>query len=227
MRKFFLLAFIIPAFLFFNPPPVTACSGTSGNCSGSCSLGQTCEDQGGGCGCYNVPNPGCNPACTPANTGCDAGVSALCNYSTGTCGCNTLTSDSCCGTWSSWSPCSGGYQQRECQSPSTCDDTQQRACTPAPTSPGGTPGPGPGATDTPVPPTSTPIPPTPTNTPTPTPTPGPWIKLKNSSFISKNGLKVDIPLLPVLYDADDTTQPFFIIGESGVVGSPSINITYF
>ena len=63
-------------------------------------------------------------------------------------------------------------------------------------------------TPTPIP-TNTPTP-TPTNTPTPTPTPtpGPWIKLKDSSFISKNGLKVDIPLLPVLYDADDTTQPF-------------------
>lgn len=70
--------------------------------------------------------------------------------------------------------------------------------------------------------------PTATPTPTPTPTPGPWIKLKNSSFISKNNLTVDIPLIPIIYDAaDDTTQAFFIIGEAGVVAAPAINITHF
>ncbi len=67
--------------------------------------------------------------------------------------------------------------------------------------------------------------PTPTPTSTPTPTPGPWIKLKNSSFLSRNSLTSQIPLTPVAYDAYDTTQAYFIIGAVGVVGAPAINIT--
>jgi hypothetical protein len=70
-------------------------------------------------------------------------------------------------------------------------------------------------------PTSTPTPTmTPTPTATPTPAQVPWIKLKNTSFISKNSLTSKIPYFPVAYDGDDTTQPYFIVGMAGVVGAP-------
>jgi hypothetical protein len=65
----------------------------------------------------------------------------------------------------------------------------------------------------------------PTPTPTATPTPGPWVKLKDSSYVSTNGLLNKIPLAPVVYDSSDTTEPYFIIGESGVVAAPSVDIT--
>lgn len=58
----------------------------------------------------------------------------------------------------------------------------------------------------------------PTATPTPTTIPSnPWIKLKNTSYISKNNLDNLIPAAPVAYDVDDTTEPYFIIGAGGVV----------
>ena len=71
--------------------------------------------------------------------------------------------------------------------------------------------------------------PTPTAGPSPTPTPvvvpGPWTKLKNTSFYSNEQLWSQIPASPVAYDADDTTQPYFIVGEGGLVGAyPDINI---
>jgi hypothetical protein len=65
-----------------------------------------------------------------------------------------------------------------------------------------------------------------TNTPTPTPTPpavlGPWVKLKDASFNAIDRIQSYIPAAPVAYDADDTTQPYFIIGDGGVVTATSI-----
>lgn len=68
--------------------------------------------------------------------------------------------------------------------------------------------------------------PTATPTPTPTPTLGPWIKLKNSSYSSKNNLTNNIPLVPVSYDGtgDDTAETYFIINNGGLVAAPNINI---
>jgi hypothetical protein len=51
-----------------------------------------------------------------------------------------------------------------------------------------------------------------------------WAKLKDSSFISKNGLFNMTSLTPVAYDADDTTQQYFIVGAAGAVAVPSIAI---
>ena len=90
------------------------------------------------------------------------------------------------------------------------------------------PAPTPTPTNTPVP-TNTPTP-TPTNTPTPTPTATPtpaqvpWIKLKNTSFVSANSLSGSIPEIPVKYDNDDTLDPYFIIGNGGVVAAPNIDL---
>src|SRR5690606_2295347 len=136
-------------------------------------LGQTCailsDDY---CGCKNSGGS-CifqgQPGCT--NFPCPPGDSALCNCSTGECGCNTNTGSSCCATWSNWSPCAGGWQQRECQSPLTCNDTQQRTCTSVPTS---TPSSGGGPTNTPPPAATS----TPTPTATLTPTPTPFIRVR-------------------------------------------------
>ncbi len=63
--------------------------------------------------------------------------------------------------------------------------------------------------------------------PTATPTPGPYIKLKNSSFVSDNGLKDDIPAVPTAYDADDDGTANFIITQGGIVAAPSINLTTY
>jgi|GEM_PF-6848347 len=123
-----------------------------------------------------------------------------------------------CSTWSSWSSC---YPAPDCVQTKYCivgnAQPQAQVCTNAP----GCGGPG-FPTNTPIPPT-----PIPTNTsiPTPTPTPtvsaGPWIKLKNSSFISRNSLLDKIPLAPT---ADDTAQAYFIINSAGTVAAPNINI---
>ena len=51
-----------------------------------------------------------------------------------------------------------------------------------------------------------------------------WIKLKDLSFISPNSLTDMIALLPAPYDADDTTDQYFIVGKVGVVAAPAINI---
>lgn len=60
----------------------------------------------------------------------------------------------------------------------------------------------------------------PTATPTPTTVPSnPWVKLKNTSYISKNNLDNPIPAAPVAYDIDDTTEPYFITGAGGVVST--------
>lgn len=53
---------------------------------------------------------------------------------------------------------------------------------------------------------------------------GPWTKMKNSSYISRNSLTSMIALSPTAYDADDTTQNYFIVGAGGVVAAPSIDI---
>lgn len=63
---------------------------------------------------------------------------------------------------------------------------------------------------------------TPSPTPTPIPTPGPWSKLKDSSFISGERIQSYIPASPVAYDSDDTTEPYFIIGDGGAVSAPSL-----
>ncbi len=64
-------------------------------------------------------------------------------------------------------------------------------------------------------------------TATPTPTPGPWIKLKNTSFYSGNGLTDLIPLVPTAYDADDDSNPYFITGGTGagLTAASSLNLT--
>jgi hypothetical protein len=62
---------------------------------------------------------------------------------------------------------------------------------------------------------------TPTPTPTPTAAPGPWVKLKDTSFFKEERIESYIPASPVPYDADDTTEPYFIIGDGGLVNSVS------
>lgn len=63
-------------------------------------------------------------------------------------------------------------------------------------------------------------------TPTPTQAPSAWIKLKDSSFISTNSLTSKIPYVPAPFDSydDDDQSPYFIIGSSGLVGAPVINL---
>ena len=51
-----------------------------------------------------------------------------------------------------------------------------------------------------------------------------WTKLKDSSFISPNNLSNMIALAPAAYDADDTTEQFFIVGKGGVVAAPGISL---
>ena len=51
-----------------------------------------------------------------------------------------------------------------------------------------------------------------------------WTKLKDSSFISPNNLFNMISLVPVAYDADDTTEQYFVVGTGGVVAAPAIDI---
>lgn len=63
-----------------------------------------------------------------------------------------------------------------------------------------------------------------TLTPTPTPYPGPWAKLKDASYASRYRLQSYIPAAPLAYDADDTTQPYFIIGDNGLTTSKNIAI---
>ncbi len=53
---------------------------------------------------------------------------------------------------------------------------------------------------------------------------GPWIKLKDSSFISAKNLFNMISLVPDPYDADDTTEQYFIVGVAGIVAAPAISI---
>lgn len=52
----------------------------------------------------------------------------------------------------------------------------------------------------------------------------PWIKTKNTSFISINPLTNLIALLPVPYDADDTTDQYFVVDKDGVVAAPAISL---
>ena len=66
---------------------------------------------------------------------------------------------------------------------------------------------------------------TPTPTPTPTPVLGPWSKLKDASFLSGERIQSYIPASPVAYDTDDTTQPYFIVGDGGVVAASSIALS--
>jgi len=51
-----------------------------------------------------------------------------------------------------------------------------------------------------------------------------WIKLKDSSFISPYSLNNWIASVPEAYDADDTTDQYFIVGKDGIVAAPVINI---
>lgn len=175
-KKLAVIVFLLAFFLFAGRVTVSACSGPSGGpCTGSCNLGQYCEVTSSGyCGCVNAPSCSTrsDAQCTSSAQCPSCGSSSgLCNLTTCQCGCNTDSGSSCCGTWSNWSPCVGGWQQRECQSPSNCNDTQQRSCTSVPTS---TPSSGGGPTNTP--------PPGATNTPTPTatltPTPTPFIRVR-------------------------------------------------
>jgi len=53
---------------------------------------------------------------------------------------------------------------------------------------------------------------------------GPWIKLKDTSFVSPRTLTNLIPLPPTAYDADDTTEQYFIVGKSGVALAPAISL---
>lgn len=63
---------------------------------------------------------------------------------------------------------------------------------------------------------------TPTPTPTPTAVPGPWVRLKDASFYKEARIESYIPASPVPYDADDTADPYFIIGDGGAVLASSI-----
>jgi hypothetical protein len=71
-------------------------------------------------------------------------------------------------------------------------------------------------------------PPLPTWSPTPTPTPTvapmPWSKIKDSSFMGES-IVSRIPASPVAYDSDDTTQPYFIVGEGGPVMASYVGLT--
>ena len=51
-----------------------------------------------------------------------------------------------------------------------------------------------------------------------------WTKLKDSSFISTNSLFNMISLTPQAYDADDTTEQFFVVGQAGLVAAPGISL---
>lgn len=53
---------------------------------------------------------------------------------------------------------------------------------------------------------------------------GPWIKLRDTSFYSVNSLTNVMSSTPTAYDIDDTTQPYFIVYNDGVVAAPTINI---
>lgn len=322
-----LLILIVSVFLNISAVDAGCTGGTTGPCyttAGGCNIGQRCTDEGNGCGCYDTSCSGCSGS--PGT--CPGGGLEICNYTTCSWGCNT--SGGSCTSWSGWSPCIGGYQQRECQDPPGVNDTQQRTCTVNPTS---TPGGGDPPTNTPPPPTPTAfirarafnpqltpvvvasqlcksncsvapcafvscqsnvnyvdvagagaqrggalrdssivvlgvtpvtngsvdnsgtysancrgagagnycyywptaintgsrvvryIVATPTPTNTPTPTPGPWVKLKDSSYVSRTGIINRIPLAPIAYDSSDTVQPFLIVGEAGVCAAPTINLT--
>lgn len=329
MRKTLLVLLIVVSLFILRTDvrDVSACNvGSSGSCSGSCgNIGLECKKDGGTyCDCFST---GCS-GCSGSPGTCPNGGTQICNYSTCNWGCNT--SGGSCTSWSGWSPCIGGYQQRECQAPPGVNDTQQRTCTVNPTS---TPGGGDPPTNTPPPPTPTAfirarafnpqltpvvvasqlcksncsvapcafvscqsnvnyvdvagagaqrggalrdssivvlgvtpvtngsvdnsgtysancrgagagnycyywptaintgsrvvryIVATPTPTNTPTPTPGPWVKLKDSSYVSRTGIINRIPLAPIAYDSSDTVQPFLIVGEAGVCAAPTINLT--
>ncbi|MCM8787882.1 MAG: hypothetical protein NC935_07540 [Candidatus Omnitrophica bacterium] len=51
-----------------------------------------------------------------------------------------------------------------------------------------------------------------------------WIKLKNASFISSANFINIIPLNISPYDNDDTTNRYFIIGETGLVAANGLNM---
>lgn len=51
-----------------------------------------------------------------------------------------------------------------------------------------------------------------------------WTKLKDSSYVSTNSLYNLLSLTPVAYDADDTSDQYFIVGNDGVVAAPGIEL---
>ena len=243
--KFVVLVGLVVLVYSFLPTPVqAACSFDAyGACVGTCTcpVGYT-----GSCSCASVygycladqgvctPVPPDEPCPDGYNDYCTGYYSANCTspsfqvcktYGEPQCKrewvCTASDPDNLCTSWSNWSPTT-------CYAP----DIQTRYCTSgldigqAQTCPVG--GGGPTATPIPPTPTSTPTPtntPTPTPTPTPTQAPGPWIKLKDTSFISKNSLVSQIPYTPVAYDADDNDlNPYFTIGSSGLVTASSINL---
>jgi len=53
---------------------------------------------------------------------------------------------------------------------------------------------------------------------------GPWVKLRDTSFYSVNSLTNIMSSTPTAYDSDDTTQPYFVVYNDGVVAAPTINI---
>lgn len=61
-------------------------------------------------------------------------------------------------------------------------------------------------------------------TPTPTVVPRPWIRLKDSSFVSDDRIESLIPNNPDPFDADDTNDTYYIVGDGGIVLSPDVFI---
>ncbi len=249
MKRFFgslVKLVLLVGLLVFLTQPIQACGADAyGNCTGGCAAGFSCQQYGvGDCRCDPVApppasttapvNPGVcpPPSCGSVDITCTGGSFPVCTQNINTCAsswqCTGTTGG--CTTWSSWGPCEdfACVKTRYCivgnARPQATSCTTGMGC-----------GGGPVATNTPVPtntptptPTNTPTP-TPTNTPTPTPTPtqapSAWVKLKDTSFISKNSLVSKIPYIPVAYDADDTDlNPYFSIGSGGLVTAASINL---
>jgi len=146
---------------FFSSSPVYSCTYTTGyGCTGTCSGVNECTYTGQGtCGCYPPPTipPQASPTQAPTITPRPTQIPITPGDPTPT----GLWFNCGTGTY-----CGTGYY---CCSLNQC-------CAVGPLTPTGSGG---GPTNTPVP-TNTPTP-----TPTPIPTPGPWIKLKNTSYISK------------------------------------------
>lgn len=248
MRRLFFIIILLIGFFVVIDHVSAACTTVNGypsSCSGSCPSGQSCKNIGYyNCACItnptntpSAPTGGfatATPKLTPGSSCttsdqctsiCDgypnpAGCSATCSGNPKKCfvtydpGEPTPPSGACPpGDWGPWGDCIGGYQTRYCE---TRSQFEISICGPTDGPP-----PGQGNTNTPVPATNTPAPPT----ATPTPTPGPWVKLRDSSFVSRSGINNRIPVAPVAYDADDVAQAYFVVNEAGVVAAPAVNMT--
>lgn len=218
LHNIMLLTVFLSLAAFFSP--VSACvSDGHGKCTGSCSSGYTCTNHAVyGCSCVQDNPPTSKPTNQPpVFTIAPTGNPTAIPCPNGVCPTNSPTG------WNkpcdNGSYCGPGYY--------CCGVNNANCCEIGEVEPSNDPNPG--ASSTPGPsPTATP---TITLTPSPTPTaaPGPWIKLKDTSFISKNSLYNHIPLAPLAFDADDDGSPYFIINSllssSGLVSAPSLNIT--